>query len=113
MLLDAVHRVGQVVAPRVDLQRDAALADQGDRRRVLDDVDAVADAVRRRQPDGLYHERGWRILAGVDGELEPGLARLVDGGQEVLQREIALAVGQVNAVDLARVARGPRDRAGA
>lgn len=68
VLLDALDRVGEVIAPGVDLESHTFPADQVNCRHILDDVDSVPDPVGVRLLDCLNDCRRRSILAGVDGD---------------------------------------------
>ena len=114
MLGDRRRRAGVDVRGRAHLERDTAIAhergqstelDRTIRQRpdVVDDPDAVPEALRAAELERLPDRRQPEALAGVDRDVEVLLADLVEG-LEVARRAVAgLWPGDVEADD-ARVA---------
>ena len=81
MLFDRGHRVGQVVAPRVDLQGDILLLDKLNRCQILDDVDTMPNPVGMDGADvsttaeaGVFSRNGLSQLEARRSARRTGLA---------------------------------------
>ncbi len=84
----AGHRAGLHVAGRTALQADAAVDEKFDQRRIFDGADAMPDALRAQQADGIPDTFRARGLAGMNGDMQAGVAHTWKMLAEKLAREI-------------------------
>ena len=111
MLFNGGHRVSEIVAPRVDFERNAVLFEHVHGAHIFDGMDAMTDPMRLEVPDRLDDIRSGRIFAGMDGNFQPGVFGFQDGFDEILQGVEFFAIRQVYGDDVVTVTDRPIHRA--